>query len=390
VLAVVTAVLLLLAGCATDPGDAGNIPVERGPVPDHPAPVDGPAVTGGAVDTTGRPAAGATVLVWIDLNDGERLGRNYLSFTSFGLVCLTDVDCSVPTEFGRVAADGRFAVPAPDDDQVDRRDDYVVMVVAERGDGARVATAVAFDRHRDGSGEAGTVTIAAEGPTVRRGTDRMRLVMPAVGTPTGGTHVRMARAQQVDGQYVEDGTATDVSHGLDPRVIEDGQVLLTGSRQGRVHGRPAGFSATIVTSGETVPPTRGDGCHVLGSRGQRMQQQTCGLTDGILDEQWQPRDDPRCKRGPCKGKPQHDHRDSTVVLDRPLDVSLVVVRGCGFTCRVGLSTDGRTFGYWREAGSSSTDNVFIEAIHVRHVVAIRVQTATGGFFSSLREVSAFS
>jgi hypothetical protein len=380
---------LLVAGCATDPGDAGNIPVDQGPVPAHPAPVDGPAVTGRAFDTAGQPAAGATVLAWIDLNGGERLGRNWMSFTSFGLACLTDVECTVPTEFGRVAADGRFALEAPQG-EVDRRDDLVVMVVAARGDEARVATTVRVDRHRNGSGDAGTVTLAAGSPQVRRSDHTIRLEMPSVGSPTSGTRVRMARAQLVDGQYVEDGTATPVSGGLDSRVIEDGQVLLTGVQEGRVRDRRAAFSATIVTSGATVPPTRGEGCYVLGSRGQRIKQQPCGLTDGILDEQWRPRDDPRCKRGPCKGRAQHDHRDSTVVFDRPLDVGLVVVRGCGFTCRVGLSTDGRTFGYWREAGTSSPDDVFIDKIQVRHVVAIRVETATGGFFSSLREVSAFS
>jgi hypothetical protein len=385
---VLLAGVLAVSGCATGPGDAGDIPVDRGPVPSHAVAVDGPAVTGRALDTAGRPAAGATVVVTIDLSGSERAARNMKSFASLGLACFDETGCTTPTSSGRVAGDGRFVIAAPHGD-VDRRDGLVVTVVAARGADARVATTVRVDRRRDGSGDAGTVVVAAGRPLLRRTPGNSRLVMPPVGV-AATTVVRMSRAEPVDGgsQFVERSPGTDVSGGFDPRMVEDGLVLLTGSQTGRVRGRAAGFSASLVTSGDTVPPSRGAGCYVLGSRGQQLRQQPCGLTDGILDDTWSPRDDPRCADGPCKGA--RDHRDSTVVLDRPMRVGMIVVRGCGFGCRVAVSTDGKRFGFWRAAPSGSTDDVFVDRIDVSGVVAVRVRTYTGGFFSSLREVSVFS
>jgi hypothetical protein len=215
--------------------------------------------------------------------------------------------------------------------------------------------------------------------------------MPTTPAADGVVSVVLSRADpSADEQFVQRPPTTDVSGGYDPRLVEDGQVLLVGTQRGRVHGSPAQFSASLVTSGNTVPLSRGASCSVEGSRGQRIRQHPCALTDGVLDASWAPTDDPRCADGPCPGRLQHDHRDVTVVLDRPVDARLVVVRGCGWQCRVGVSRDGRTFGWWREASTSAgPDDLFVDRLHVGRIVAVRVETDTGGFFAALREVSVF-
>jgi hypothetical protein len=137
-----------------------------------------------------------------------------------------------------------------------------------------------------------------------------------------------------------------------------------------------------------VPPSRGATCFVTGSTGQRIAQPTCGLTDGDLDTDWQPVDDPRCADGPCPGTAQHEHRDVTVVLGSSVRGALLVVRGC-LGCTVSTSADGHHFTVAATAPFGGTDDVLVTALHGTRVAAVRVETQTGGFFDRLREVSVF-
>lgn len=73
-----------------------------------------------------------------------------------------------------------------------------------------------------------------------------------------------------------------------------------------------------------------------------------------------------------------------------MSATLLVVRGCAFACKVSVSADGRR---WRELPEPSTgaptDGFYVQTLSGAPVRAARVTTATGGFFTKLREVSVF-
>lgn len=374
--------------CAGGTTDAGNTTAQSGGVPDHPAPVTGPAVTGSATGGEGSTVAGATVLVAVRLSNTEKNARNTKSAFTFGLGCLDQVGCTTPTSRGRVAGDGHFAVAVPKGG--DPADGLVVTLVADRGSDGRVGTSVTLPASARAGTDVGPVPLAgAVGQVVKSGA-KDRFVMPPLAGASGSPGVTLSRARAVgsDQQFVVQDPVMDVSDGYDPRLVEDGQVLLVGTQDATVGGRPGGYSASLVTSAQLVPPSRGASCHAEGSTGQRLDQNPCGLTNGMLDTNWQPRDDPACGQGPCPGTAQHDHRDVTVVLKAPVRSDLVVVRGCGFTCQVAVSADGTSFGSWRAAPQDSGAEVaFVLSIPAQKVAAVRVQTSTGGFFLSLRQVS---
>jgi hypothetical protein len=166
--------------------------------------------------------------------------------------------------------------------------------------------------------------------------------------------------------------------------------MLVSHQSGTVHSLPAEYSSSLVVTGHVIPGSRGADCVVEDSRGGALPQHPCGLTNGILDQQWQPQDDPACADGPCPGTPQGDHRDVTVVLPKPTSATLLVVRGCGFTCQVQVSTDGKNFGPLSGAQQDSVESAYVQQLPGLPVAAVRVQTDTGGFFDSLRQVSVFS
>jgi hypothetical protein len=186
------------------------------------------------------------------------------------------------------------------------------------------------------------------------------------------------------------GSQITVTNGYDQRVEEDEQLLLTTTQIGVQGGRRAIFSSSLaIKNPRLVPVSRGAGCAVEGSRGQQITQHPCGLTDGILDNDWSAKDDPRCSRGPCRGRLQHDHRDVTIVFRHLIRGDLLVVRGC-IECSVLTSADGRHFAGESPPPVAIGDDILVRSLDGLLVKAVRVQTATGGFFSSLREVSLWS
>jgi len=191
-------------------------------------------------------------------------------------------------------------------------------------------------------------------------------------------------------QPVAGDTEADVSSGFDYRLLEDGKAMLVSHQTGSVAGLPAEYSSSLVVTGHTIPGSRGAGCAVEDSHGGALPQHPCGLTNGALDQEWQPQDDPACNDGPCPGTLQNEHRDVTVLLAKPLAATLLVVRGCGFTCQVQVSADGKNFGPFSGPPEDSSDSEYVEALPGLPVAAVRVETATGGFFDSLQQVSVFS
>jgi hypothetical protein len=376
-------VIALAISCSSGPGAPG-------PGASKPTPISGPAVTGTAVDSSGRIEAGATVVLSVVLTQAEQDERAQVEEGSLGFACIKPGDCTAPSTTGQTAGDGAFEVAMPTGVYA-ATDPIAVTVVAQRGESARVATTVQVPRPQGRPRlDAGRIPIAAATPTLRRTPTSNRLVMPRTVAHVDSVTVTMSRADRADDPFVPKPPTMDVSAGYDPRMAEDSLVLLDGRQSGSDGVRSYELSASLVVPGGAVPPSRGSDCYLKGSRGERSTQRPCRLTDGDLDRPWKPGDDPPCTTNPCRGL---QLRDVTVVLPRPVRVHLIVVRGCGDTCRVAISTDGRSFGAWHDAGQSGPDEVFVlgpgllpTGVPIR---AVRVETAGGGFFYGLREVSVF-
>jgi hypothetical protein len=375
--------LLLAAGCA-QARTAGQIPATTPPsdLPAHATDVSGRSVSGTVTDTSGRPVAGASVVVSVALSGGEQAVRAFGAFSSLGLYCL--LGCSAPHESGFSARDGSFALQLPGPNK--EHDDYNLTAAFARGP-ARVATSIVVPwRHRSSHA---TLRIADGSPRLRAVGHQRFVVPPRLPARYGATHFEASLQSETGTPPVASGHALTVTSGYDARVVEDGQLLLTTSQTGRLGGRDALFSSSLEVRGSEIPPSRGARCVVTGSRGQPIRQDRCGLTDGVLDDDWQPADDPRCAQGPCKGDVQNDHRDVTVKLRRPLRATLLVVRGC-LDCSVAVSAGGNRFVNVATQPFGSPDDLLVKSLPGLRVAAVRVETDTGGFFTSLREVSVFA
>jgi hypothetical protein len=381
-LGLVAALVVLVAGC-TGARTAGQIPATTPPsVPAHATELHGRSVSGLVTDTNGRPIAGASVVVSVALNSGEQAVRAFGAFATVGFTCL--LGCSAPHEEGFSARDGSFALSLPGPNK--EHDDYNLTVAAARGP-ARVATSVVLPWKRGSL--RGAVRIAAGAPHIRSIGNRRIVVPPPLPLRYGAHDFEASLQAETGTPPVANGHSLTVTNGYDARVVEDQRLLLTTTQSGHEGGREALFSSSLEVRGDNVPASRGSACVVTGSRGQPIRQSNCGLTDGVLDSGWQPADDPRCANGPCKGRAQRDHRDVTVKLHRPVAAALLVVRGC-LSCTVFISSDGRRFTRVATQPFGSIDDVLVKSLPGTRVAAVRVETDTGGFFTSLREVSVFA
>jgi hypothetical protein len=349
--------------------------------------VSGPAVTGVVRDTAGRPVAGATVSVEVEQSTAEHVSDVFKALSSVGILCGIAGGCTEPKTSGYTARDGSFAVPVPRNNP--QHDAYSVTVVSARGASARVGASLSLPRSTRRGLRVGAVVVAAGSPRLVRRGGRNQVVAPALPARFRSTAAAAELQVEAGNPPVVDGDPTTVTDGYDPLVMEDEHLLLTTGQTGVEHGRPAIFSSSLDVHGATVPASRGAACYVEGSRGERITQQTCGLTDGVLDTDWRPTDDPRCAVGPCPGRAQHDHRDVTVVLRHPVRGRLLVVRGCT-GCSVAVSPDRHHFTTVATQPFGSSSDLLVTPLAGRLVAAVRVQTDTGGFFDSLREVSVFS
>lgn len=117
-----------------------------------------------------------------------------------------------------------------------------------------------------------------------------------------------------------------------PEAGTDLEVLLRSARYGYVS--PAG-----------APPSRGASCSVDGPDGQPVPQAPCTLTDGGYSEEFRPATCPPSDED-CV---EPDHTQVVVDLGSPIDIDLVVVRGCPGTCSVEASEDRSG---WQPVGAS--------------------------------------
>ena len=387
-----------LAGCTDHGSDAGSAtPVDPSSVPAHAAQVSGPAVTGAVRTPDGAPVPGARVEVTLVRSKEERRSVGIGAAFSLGLACFADKrGCRAPHRDGVSATDGSFAVAMP----VNNGDPPVgvaVSVVAGADAQHRVGTTVVLPASA-AKGARIEVPVAADPLRLRKTGRQLRVRMPTVrGVAPGGAVTVSLSQLAVEGDVsaaTADFSETAVRLPFDLRVAEDSRLLVVARQAARLRG-PAGtydadMSASGVLAGTLVPASRDAACSLTDSRGRARLQKPCGLTDGALGTPWTADDDPRCARGPCPGTAQHDHRDVVVRLARPVPARLLVVRGCGFTCVVSVSADGR---HYRElpapASGAGVDGFYVQPLSGAQVRTVRVRTATGGFFSKLREVSVF-
>ena len=387
VAAATVALALVAAGCSTR--TAGQIPVQRpASIPPHAAAISGPAIVGVVRDTRGRPVAGATVIAEVEQSGAEQATNVIKALSSVGIFCAIGSGCTPPRDSGYSARDGSFALSVPKGNP--GHDAYSVTVAVAPNRVARVATSIALARSARHGKQVGAIVVASQRPVIRTRGGRSHVLPPPLPAAYRAGRYAAYLNTETGNPPVIAGSQVTVTNGYDPRVEEDEQLLLTTTQVGVQHGRKAIFSSSLETKqAMLVPVSRGASCYVEGSRGQRIAQRPCGLTDGILDNDWTPKDDPRCSRGSCRGHRQHDHRDVTVTFSHPIRGDLLVVRGC-VNCTVMTSADGRHF-----AGSSARsvalgDDILVRSLNGLLVRAVRVQTDTGGFFSSLREVSVWS
>ncbi|HUR73736.1 MAG TPA: carboxypeptidase-like regulatory domain-containing protein [Sporichthya sp.] len=392
----------LLAGCVDSGSGAEDLtPVDPGSVPETAAAVDGPAIRGSVRDTAGTPVPGARVTVTLLRSKQERTSVGIGAAFSLGLSCLADKrGCKSPTAQGVSAGDGSYAIKMPANNG-EPPVGVAISVVAPVGNSAdeRVGTTVTLPAQAT-AGATFDVPVASEGLKLTLNKEAnvpghdLRVAMPATrqAKPTGPVSVTLTQLP-ADGDVsgaTADFTETPVKLPFDLRVAEDSRLLVAAHREAQIGDRPVTLSATSVLKGTAVPASRGAACRVTDSQGKALAQQPCGLTDGLLGSPWTPTDDPACADGPCPGTAQNDHRDIYVTLADPVRATLLVVRGCGFTCTVMVSADGKTF---RELpapdNAAGTDGFYVQKLSGAPVKVVHIRTATGGFFVKLREASVF-
>ncbi|MGQ0843367.1 MAG: hypothetical protein ACT4QF_04460 [Sporichthyaceae bacterium] len=387
---------VLLASCADSTGGAGNVvPSDPASLPDTAAAVDGPAFTGTVRNRAGEVVPGAAVVVTLLRSKAERGQIAAGAAASLGTTCLfTSQGCRAPRKEGVSAKDGTFAVPLPKNNGAAAVGAAITAVasVGDVADGTRVGTTLLLPK-KDAGGAAIDVPVASTALELKRKGTRLDVVMPALeGAKAIGASKLTISQLTGEGDVsrsTTDLTGTDVTLPFDLRLAEDSRLLLDVSQAARVGDRDGRITATGVLAGDVVPASRDAACSVTDSRGKQLRQKICGLTDGVLGESWRPDDDPRCADGPCKGTAQKDQRDILVTLPKSVAARLIVVRGCGFTCTVTVSSDGRRYRDLPAPGNSGTSGFYVQPLSGAPVRYVKIRTATGGFFTSLREVSVF-
>lgn len=386
----------LLSGCVdSGPSAEDRAPVDPGSVPATAPAVDGPALRGTVRDTEGDAVPGARVTVTLLRSKSERTEIGIGAAFSLGLSCFADKrGCKSPTAEGVSAGDGTYAIGMPANNG-ERPVGVAVSVVAPVANSVddRVGTTVTLPA-KIVAGGTFDVPVASEPlELTRRGQHDLRVAMPTTRQAKLSGPVTVALTQlPADGDVsgaTADFTETPVKLPFDLRVAEDSRLLIAAHREAKIGDRPVTLSATSVLRGTARPISRDASCRVTDSQGKPLAQEPCGLTDGRLGSPWEPTDDPRCAAGPCPGTAQNDHRDIYVTLADPVRATLLVVRGCGFTCTVEVSADGRRFRDLPPPGQGGTDGFYVQKLSGLPVKVVHIRTATGGFFTKLREVSVF-
>jgi hypothetical protein len=352
-------------------------------------------------DTEGAPVPGARVTVTLLRSKEERDSVGIGAAFSLGLSCFADKrGCRAPTAEGVSAVDGSYAIRMPTNNG-DPPVAVAVSAVAPVGGSAneRVGTTVSLPAKAT-QGATFDLPVASRPLKLIRNKgsllagDQLRVAMPATrqAMPSGAVAVTLTQlpAEGDVSTATADFSETPVKLPFDLRIAEDSRLLVSAHQQAKIGDRPVTLSATSVLVGTEVPASRDAACRVTDSKGKPIAQSPCGLTDGLLGSPWTPTDDPLCANGPCPGTAQNDHRDIYVTLAQTVKAALLVVRGCGFTCTVMVSSDGTHFRELPAPDSAAgTDGFYVQTLSGTPIKVVHIRTSTGGFFSKLREVSVF-
>ncbi|MBV9486993.1 MAG: hypothetical protein JO246_13150 [Frankiaceae bacterium] len=333
-----------------------------------------PHLRGTVVSTSGNRIVGAPIYAGVRQSGVEQLADFFCFFF-----------CGPAHTTAFSTRHGHFSVRVPHPNPA--HDGYVVAATVPKGN-VTVSTAIAVGKRARHGAAIGHIVTASGRPKLRKSGMRRHVRPPPLPVRFRPTDFAATARPASDAIGVAF-SSFDATDGFDVRLLEDERFRITTSQTGSEHGRAASFGSTLTVKGDHVPGSRHDTCLVENHRGGLIRQHDCGLTDGVLDSEWSPKDDPACSRGPCKGHKQHHHRDVFIRLHRPVNAALVVVRGCLQDCKVAVKSRGSSFTtVAKQVFGSAGDFVFAD-LHGRRVATVRIQTPTGGFFDRLREVSVF-
>lgn len=344
-------------------------------------------VAGRALDASGKPLAGATVLLFKEADLGEFLFGTVEALSTLGTICLLP---QAPT----ICAKARST-------QTDRDGNYSFDLTGADTQGSigteAALDAIFSDPRANSDGTTTTVSFHVRQATVELPAARLWKAAPRLSSaagrlrltwtplPTGtGSGTSYAAEAYLEGQSNLAWTqpAQPPRADIDARILEDKAAsvavrarttLSGGTGAGTVR---ASYLSPKLTAAPTAgaPPSRGRPCaSVSGNPPVAGTFASCGATDGDLVQ---------AARLPATGKQVVS--GIAIDLGRPRPIGLVVVRGVSGQFLVEVSADGRTY---RTIATETGDAVAVTSPGLPLARWVRVRSASGLDVSLLREVS---
>ena len=362
-------------------------------MPAHPPHVSGPAIRGRADVGRSRRRRGDGRGHWWSCAATRWLAGPSRRPRPSGLGCFDVVGCTAPTSEGRVAQDGRFEVAVPKGQT--EQDDLSLTILGQHGidrtgghHGDASLCRPPRGRRRDHS--TGRQRRLADQRQPASPTTSPAPVLGASGIPAV-THVQSGRASAArQNSSWSQSPAQDVSSGYDPRVVEDGRGLAR--RHGRWVRRDGSRRLHVELAGRaarSIPPSRGAPCVGRGQRGPADRTASLRIDQRDARHRVDPSTTTRSVvRAPAPAPPEpRARRDGRPGPSDPGDAH----SGPGMRLHLPGRVEHRRR-HLRIVAPGSPGRRHRESSSplpslVRSVTAVRVQTATGGFFSSLRQVS---
>lgn len=354
-------------------------------------------VSGQVVGPDGAPVPGARVALMKELD----FGTGFTAVMTIGLSCLDEREGDLSecgeTRVGTTGDDGRFDYELRGRDTQGNFGNAAVMELAtamDRADDQLSGPAVntRFQVQTDAVSIplrfwSPSVDVFAEGGSVRADWTPPSgdVFPPAADLSRLRQWVVFSRSSEL--VWRADAVSDDVA--FDLRLLEDSRgAVAAWSEVGDIKTDPASGTDVEVllrsaglpyASPAGAPVSRGKPCSVPAADGTAVTQGGCRLTDGRFAEELNARTCPPSDDTCTEPTPT----EATVDLGAPVDLSLVVVRGCAGACTVEASEDG---GRWRTLGAADEsdgrrDHAFAASGRGRFV---RVRA---DFANELREVS---
>jgi hypothetical protein len=339
----------------------------------------------------GAPVAARQVVLAPQTHAGEAIGGSLLTLLSLGTLCLADPPPEPCASFLRdsrsidTGADGRFSFTLKGSEVRTFFGNAQVMGISADlppGPGTLEGPAV-LTTFRVQTEQLDLGPVRFWEPQFNPGNGRAEWEA-APGQLGGGSRYQLDFTTDQGGPIwrVE---STSAGAGYDPRVLEDGagRVSVAALRNGVAMGTTTDTiyrSAQLPFRGTAGKPlSRGRPCTLQQGNASPVPLPACGATDGRLEvEAGIPSPEQPSPGSTASPPPAVDHW-VVVDLGRPVDVSLLVTRGCD--CRAQASAEGSS---WADLGDVKADDV----IEPRRVRARYVRVGgPGEDFSGLREIS---